>query len=59
MGRERLKDGGASCVCAFTHTLSYQSFQNFIMLLVMTKLRSSSIMTILTFTVQELWFLKD
>ena len=46
-------------VRAFTHELFNQSFSNFNMLLLMTKWRSSSIMTNLTFTVQELWFLKD
>ena len=56
---ERLKNGVSSGVRAFTHELFNQSFSNFDMLLLMTKWRSSSIMSILTFTVQELWFLKD
>ena len=56
---ERLKNGVSSRVRAFTHKLFYQSFRNFNMLLLMTNWRSSSIMTIVTFTIQELWFLKD
>ena len=56
---ERLKNGVSSRVRAFTHELFYIRFPNFNMLLLMTKWRSSSIMAILTFTVQELWFLKD
>ena len=53
---ERLKDGVSSRVRAVTHELFYLSLPNFNMLLLMTKWRSSSIMAILTFTVQELWF---
>ena len=56
---ERLKNGISGRVRAFTHELFNQSFPNFNMLLLMTKWRSSSIMTILTFTVQELCFLKE
>ena len=53
---ERLKNYVSSPVRAFTHELFNQIFQNFNMLILMTKWRSSSIMTILTFTVQELRF---
>ena len=56
---ERLKNGVSSRVRAFSHELFNQNFSNFNMLLLMTKWRSSSIMLILTFTVQELWSLKD
>ena len=49
---ERLKNGVSSHVSAFTHELFNQSFSNFNMLLLMTKWRSSLIMSILTFTVQ-------
>ena len=56
---ERLKNGVSSRVRAFTHELFNQSFSNINMFLLMTKWMSSSIMSILTFTVQELWFLKD
>ena len=51
---ERMKNGVSSLVRAFSHELFNQSFPNFNMLLLMTKWRSSSRMTILTFTVQEL-----
>ena len=55
---ERLKRGVSSLVRAFTHEPFNQNFTNFKLLLLMTKWRSSSILTILTFTVQELCFLK-
>ena len=53
-------DGWAGdCQMLSVHLLMNRSTKAFNMLLLTTKWRSSSIMTILTFTVQELWFLKD
>ena len=56
---ERLKNGVSSRVDALIHEPFNQSFKNFNMLLLTTKQRSSSTMTILTFMVLELGFLKD
>ena len=56
---ERLKNGVSSGVHVFTHEPFNQSFSNLNILFLMTKLRSRWMMAIFTFSVQELWFLKD